>query len=213
MVSKPKKPKSILAPKKPKHRKPNVRHKKRVLKPKFKLISQRMLLLYLGFVLIVFALWFMYQSVNLTKSVYEASISDSNSFLAYDKSQIKTAKIVGTKVQLKNEIKNYNWAPADLQKFMLNDYKSIKKNCVVNGSLVGEVSYRLLSIEYDKYATVMRGCNGEQKSVLAKFSNNWIVIFSGNTTISCSVINDYDIPKIVSPICETNGVLYLNPNP
>jgi len=213
MVSKPKKPKNKLTHKKPKHRKTYVRHKKRVSKPKFRLISQHMLFLYLGFILIAFALWFMQRSVDLTSNVYEASVSDAAGFLAYDKSQIKTAKIVGTNAQLKNEIKNYNWAPADLQNFMLVDYKRIKKNCVVNGSLVGEVSYRLLSVQYDKYATVMRGCNGEQKSILAKFSTNWIVIFSGNTTVSCSVINDYNIPMSVSPNCETNGVIYLNPNP
>ena len=159
MVSKPKKPKNKLTQKKLKHRKPYVRHKKRVLKPKLKLVSQHMLFLYLGFALIVFALWFMYRSVNLTNSIYEASVSDAAGFLAYDKSQIKIAKIVGTNVQLEKEIINYNWAPPDLQQFILKDYKRIKNNCIVNGNLVGEVSYRLISVEYDKYATVMRGCN------------------------------------------------------
>lgn len=171
------------------------------------------LLLVAAVSIVVFAIFYMYRSVDLTNIYYEASARDAAGMLAYDKTQIETARIVGSDAKLRNEIVNYSWAPNDLKQYILKDYKQFKNNCVVNGNLVGQVSYEVISVEYDKFATVTRGCNGEQKTILAKLSAKWANIYSGNTLVGCDIINDFNIPKKISPNCQTNNVIYLNPNP
>jgi hypothetical protein len=161
----------------------------------------------------IFAIIYMYRSVDLANIYNESSARDAAGMLAYDKTQIKTAKTVGSDAKLRGEIVNYSWAPNDLKQYVLKDYKEFKNNCVVNGNLVGHVSYKITSVEYDKFATIIRGCNGEQKSILVKFSGKWANVYSGNTLIGCNIINDFSIPRIVSPNCETNNVIYINPNP
>lgn len=213
MAIKPK----VASKKKPSMRvgKINKTHKqKHVNKRKHKKKQNIFALLLVAIVLmVVFAIFYMYRSVDLTNIYNEASASDAAGMLAYDKTQINTAKIVGSDAQLRGEIVNYNWAPNDLKQYVLKDYKEFKNNCVVNGNLVGQVSYKITSVEHDKFATIIRGCNGEQKSILAKFSGKWANVFSGNTLVGCNIINDFSIPRVVSPNCETNNVVYLNPNP
>lgn len=155
----------------------------------------------------------MLRSSDLASSAYYQSTRNASSMLAYDKAQIRTAKIVGPDKQLKKEIINYQKAPNDLQNYVLNDYRNLKKNCVVNGDLVGQSYYKITAVAYSGFAIVSKGCNGEENNVLAKLSGNWASVFRGNDLIPCSIVNDYDIPQTISHNCQTNNTKFLNPNP
>lgn len=168
------------------------------------------------FALVVFSIFgfsYMYKSAKYARDIYNQTVISADSLLAYDDYQIEVARIIGDNQQLSQEINGFQSAPKDLQVYAINDYKKLKKSCIVNGQIIGKVGYAIESVVYDKFALIGRDCNGRQPSILAKISGIWTVVYSSNVTIPCSLVNDFDLPKGVSQECTTNGVTYINPNP
>jgi hypothetical protein len=134
--------------------------------------------------------------------------------LAYDRGDIKTAGAIGTYNQLKKEIVGFNKATsADLQAYVLKDYKNFKKSCVVNGEISNPVYYELENFVYNTFARIKRGCNGHERIILKKFNNRWAVVYVDNKMISCEMVNAFSIPQPISYNCENKGVVFINPNP
>jgi hypothetical protein len=186
-------------------------HRRYIAAPK---LSIKILMLVLVvMVLLSYSLIYMFKSSLITNKVYSQSNNIASSFLAYDKTQIGIAGIIGPKETLTREIKNYYTIPRDLQNFVLADYKAFKRNCIANLELTDKPAYEIINTVYDKYALVNKDCNGSEKSYLAKISENWTVVYSGNEIISCDMVNVFSIPKGITTNCATNRVIYTNPNP
>jgi len=153
------------------------------------------------------------ESVRDTTANLDASARTANSTYVIAKKEADLIKIIGTKLQRQSEIKNYQSAPTDLQKFVTSDYKQFKQQCIANGKLSDDVGYEVSSVIYDSFAVVKRTCNGTDTAILKKFGDKWAVAFSGNVLPPCSVTNDLNIPQGASYYCEQNSVMYINPNP
>jgi len=162
---------------------------------------------------VLFILWYMFHAVDLATQAINSTVKDAGSMLAYDKSQVETAKIVGSKSQLAQEIQGYSRGSLDLQSYITKDYKQFKQKCVVNGDLVGPVSYEVVKVVNNKFALVAKGCNGVEDNILARIGGRWSVVYSGNTLIACELVNSLDIPQSISRYCSLNDKTYLNPNP
>lgn len=184
---------------------------KKVLKAKKR---RQLILLIIGILFFdLFGFWYMYKSAEIAEKFYDSSFDNASSLLAYNKDQIHVASVVGNRAKLISEITGFQSAPNDLAEFVLKDYKSFKKTCIVNGELTNEVSYTIKSVVYDSFALVSKYCGGSQNSILKKISGNWTVVFSSNLLVPCSMVNDFDIPRGISYHCQTDGVTFLNPNP
>lgn len=216
----------LIARKKTAISKPQPAPKKAIKKPKKKRIALRKYgkirirqSVFFSIVSIILAIavvitWMQVQaSVRDTTASLDASVKTANSTYVIAKKEADLIKIIGTKLQRQSEIKNYQSAPTDLQKFVTADYKQFKQQCIANGKLSDDVSYEVGSVIYDSFAVVKRTCNGTDTAILKKFGEKWAIAFSGNVLPPCSVTNDLNIPQGASYYCEQNGVTYINPNP
>lgn len=122
-------------------------------------------------------------------------------------------KLLGSKSNYPNEIINYQSAPEDLQVYVLRDYTLHKANCIVNGQFVGTLHYEIVNVVYDQFARISKDCNGADTEILAKISNKWTVIVSGNDLPLCKDVNAFTIPQGISYKCRDGFVTYTNPNP
>lgn len=147
-----------------------------------------------------------------TKIFDSAQQITSNSALKNYK-QLSVARAVGSDEKLKSEIINLQSGPADLQKYVLTDYRIFKQGCVVNGQLIDNTSYEIVNVIYDKFAVIARTCSGTDKAILKKFDVGWAIAFSGNVYPPCSLTNDLAIPQGASLYCVQNGITFVNPNP
>lgn len=180
---------------------------------KVKIFPIKELLAIFLFCVLVLTMLFVLHSVSEIVRTNKSIVKSADGMLAYDTQDIKTAGLVGTVNQLKKEIKGFNKASSDFQVYMIKDYKTYKKNCVVNGEMTGSVTYELTSFAYNSYALINKGCNGNNQVILKKFQNKWSVIYSGNETVSCEIVNEFNIPQPISYNCQTNGKVFVNPNP
>ncbi len=153
------------------------------------------------------------QSILETNKSLQASAKTANGMFIAAKTEADLIRIIGTKKQRASEIINFQSAPVDLQKFIMDDYKTFKKQCTVNGKISSDVGYELKSVIYDAYAVVKRTCNGTDTAILKKFGATWAIAFSGNVLPPCTVTNDLDIPQGASYYCTQDGGTYVNPNP
>lgn len=153
------------------------------------------------------------QSVRETNTTLNESSRVANATYLVAKKQASLIKIIGTKLQRQSEIQNYQSAPNDLQKFMADDYRLFKQQCIANGVLAGDIGYELHSVVYDSFAVIKRSCNGVDTLIAKKFETKWATVFSGNILPPCSLTNDLAIPQGASYYCQQNEVRYVNPNP
>jgi hypothetical protein len=70
-----------------------------------------------------------------------------------------------------------------------------------------------VNVVYDQFAKISKDCNGADTIILAKISNNWTVIVSGNDLPTCKDVNAFEIPQGISYKCRDGFVTYTNPNP
>jgi hypothetical protein len=96
---------------------------------------------------------------------------------------------------------------------VLRDYTLHKANCIVNGQFVGSLQYEIVNVVYDQFAKISKDCNGADTIILAKISNKWTVIVSGNDLPTCKDVNAFAIPQGISYKCRDGFVTYTNPNP
>jgi hypothetical protein len=150
--------------------------------------------------------------INSTNNIFEDIKNDASSFLAYNRDQILSAGIVGTRKKLESEIGGYKTAPTSLKLFVYKDYKSLKKSCVVNNQLTQQPVYNIKAVVGEEFALVEKGCGSPIKNILIK-TDKWSLIFAGNTDIACNLSNDLNIPQPVAMYCSFDGKRYLNPNP
>jgi hypothetical protein len=163
--------------------------------------------------IISFTIYFVTSSITKTLESYNSAQDSATSFMTVDKNQISTASVVGSDKQLQNEIINFQSAPDDLREFTIKDYRKFKSNCVVNGNLIGTVNYKIENVVYDKFSKIVRTCVSNETVILAKVSNNWTIVFSGNSLPECSLVNSFNLPQGVSYNCLDGLVTYTNPNP
>ena len=211
--------KQTPAQKKPKVRKskPKTNHKKsfiskfartRVKKPIFYTIVSVVL------AIVVVYLWIIVgQSVRETNVILDSSKKTASAAYVIAKKESDLVRIIGTRLQRQSEIQNYQSAPVDLQRFMTNDYRTFKQQCISNGTLAADVGYELSAVVYDAYAVIKRSCNGTDTLIAKKFESKWATVFSGNVLPPCALTNDLTIPQGVSFYCMQNEIRYVNPNP
>ena len=152
-------------------------------------------------------------SILDTNALLTAASSHANDSYVIAKKEADLVKIIGTKLQRRSEIVNYQSAPADLRAFADTDYRTFKSSCITDNKINGEVRYEISSVEYDKFAVVKRTCNGGTDTVILEKFDRWAVIFSGNVYPPCTLTNDLDVPQGASYYCMYDGVKYINPNP
>lgn len=152
-------------------------------------------------------------SVANTNELLTTASSHANDSYIVAKKEADLVKIIGTKLQRRSEIVNYQSAPADLRTFADTDYRAFKSACVTNKTLTGDVKYQIYNVEYDKFAVIKRTCNGGTDTVILEKFDKWAVIFSGNVYPPCTLTNDLNVPQGVSYYCMYDGVQYINPNP
>ncbi len=148
--------------------------------------------------------------------VLTRTIQDTNETIAagaYTKDTVQRMRLIGKPDTYPAEIANYQSAPEDLQPFILDDYKMLKTQCIVNGSFAGAVSYAIVNVVYDSFARIEKNCNGADTLLLKKMSGTWTVIYSGNDLPTCSDVNAFGIPQGISYKCRDGFVTYTNPNP
>lgn len=153
------------------------------------------------------------QSVRTTNTLLDRAAKQANVPFLIAKKEADLIRIIGTSTKRQAEIENYQSAPADLQAFMMKDYRQFKEQCIAAGALPDDVGYKVENVIYDSYAIIKRSCNGAETAIAKKFENGWAIAFSGNVLPPCSLINDYDIPQGASYYCQQNGITYINPNP
>jgi hypothetical protein len=156
---------------------------------------------------------FIAYSVNKAKQAYDQAAKTAESFNIIDASTLQESKIIGSNEQLALEIDNYESSPADLQNYALNDYRQLKRKCIVNNRVYGNLSYSIASVADAQYAQIKKNCNGIQTQILKKFGEKWTVVYEGNSPPLCNLTNDLAIPQRVSLNCMIGGTTYLNPNP
>lgn len=152
-------------------------------------------------------------SVNKARLAYDQAAKTAESFNTVNASTLQESKIIGSNEQLALEIDNYESSPADLQSYTLKDYRQLKRKCIVNNQVYGNLSYAIASVADAQYAQIKKNCNGAQTQILKKFGEKWTVVYEGNEPPLCSLINDLAIPQRVSLNCMIGGTTYLNPNP
>jgi hypothetical protein len=152
-------------------------------------------------------------SLKRTNDALDNAVRAADSLNTTDASTGSNAKLIGSNDQLSKEIDNYATSPADLQAYVLKDYRLLKQNCIVNGKIYSSLSYGIASVADAQYAQIKRNCNGEQTQILKKFGEKWTVVHEGNDPPQCSLINDMAIPRRVALNCVIGGTTYLNPNP
>lgn len=172
----------------------------------------RPVLILVGLLLIctvLFTTWY-------ANNVLTRSIKDTNETIAagaYTKDTVQRMRLIGKPDTYPAEIANYQSAPEDLQPFILDDYKMLKTQCIVNGGFAGPVSYAIVNVVYDSFARIEKNCNGADTLLLKKMSGTWTVIYSGNDLPKCSDVNAFGIPQGISYNCRDGFVTYTNPNP
>lgn len=152
-------------------------------------------------------------SVLQTNQLLEAASTRANDSFLFAKKEAELVRIIGTKLERRSEIINYQSAPADLRAFAEADYRTFKANCVVDKKIDGTVRYKIENVPYDSFARITRTCNGGTDTVLLKKFDTWAVIFSGNVLPPCTLTNDLDVPQGIAYYCTYDGVSYINPNP
>lgn len=195
------------------------KHKKKVVKKPHQSLSERIhtpvttpvfIVFLIG--IIVFSLTVLVFGVNqINRNIQQTN--ESITLAAYDKDTLKRLQLIGQKEDYPSEIAQYQSAPADLQAFLLNDYKMLKTSCIVNGSFAGPLSYTVVNVVYDSFARIEKNCNGTDTLLLKKMSGTWTVIYSGNDLPKCSEVNAFGIPQGISYKCRDGFVTYTNPNP
>jgi|GEM_PF-1122271 len=217
----------ILARAKPKSITPKAPPKKSVKKPKKHPIHWRKYArlrvrkdVFYSLISIVLAIVVVFTWMHVSESVRDihnnlnASTRTANATFLVAKKEADVIRVIGTKLQRQSEIKNYQSATPDLQKFVSSDYRTFKQQCIANGTLSDDVGYEVSSVIYDAYAVVKRTCNGgTDTAILKKFNDKWALVFSGNVYPPCSTLNDLNIPQGASYYCTQNDVPYINPNP
>lgn len=153
------------------------------------------------------------QAVLQTNKMFDSAQSVAGSAYEAVKQEAKLVKIIGNNDQRAREIINYQSAPAELQKFIMADYRRFKKQCIANGKLSDDIGYELSAVIYDTYAVAKRSCNGTDTVIFKKFDNGWALVFSGNIDPPCTLVNDLEIPQGASMYCALDGVRYVNANP
>ena len=153
------------------------------------------------------------QSVKTTNTLLDKAAKQANVPFLIAKKEADLIRIIGTSTKRQAEIENYQSAPADLQAFMMKDYRQFKEQCIAAGALPDDVGYKVENVIYDSYAIIKRSCSGTETAIAKKFENGWAIAFSGNVLPPCSLINDYDIPQGASYYCQQNSITYINPNP
>lgn len=133
--------------------------------------------------------------------------------LGYSKDMIKKMSLMGNDANYPNEIINFQSAPADLQEFVLRDYKAHKSQCIVNGTFAGPLRYEIVNIVYDTYARIEKECAGTDTLIVKKMSGVWTAVFSGNDWLECDDVNAFDVPQGIAYYCREGTVTYTNPNP
>ncbi len=152
-------------------------------------------------------------SLKRTNDALNNAVRAADSLNTTDTNVSRNAKLIGSNEQLSKEIDNYATSPADLQDYVLKDYRLLKQKCIVNGKIYSSLSYGVASVADAQYAQIKRNCNGEQTQILKKFGDKWTVVHEGNDPPKCSLINDMAIPRRVALNCIEGGTTYLNPNP
>lgn len=200
-------------PKRPTRRPKKVVHWRRFLRFRVrKDVFYSLISIILAFTMIV--TWIQVRaSIRDTNKNLTASSRTADATYLVAKKEADLIRIIGTKTQRQNEIKNFQSAPIGLQKFIASDYRTFKQQCIANGKLSNDVGYEVSNVIYDSYAVVKRTCNGTSTAILKNFNGKWATAFSGNVNPPCTVTNDLDIPQGASYYCEQNGVIYINPNP
>lgn len=135
-----------------------------------------------------------------------------DSLTAVGQSYREQAALHGTDAQLLDEITYASNAPKELQSFVLADYRKLKQNCMVNGEYIHKPTYTIQKVVKEKFAIVARDCGGQQTAILAKSERGWAEVFTGNTSPSCSLVNDLKIPRGIATSCVYEGIEYTNPN-
>ena len=212
-------PKRRIAAPKPPQKKPTKKQRrvhiplraflhKRVKKPIFYSIVA-------CFVAIVSVVTFMQvrTAVTNTSDLLAAASQRANDSFLFAKKEADLVRIIGTKLERRSEIVNYQSAPADLRAFADADYRSFKANCITDKKIVGTVRYKIENVPYDSFARITRTCNGGTDTVLLKKFDTWAVIFSGNVQPPCTLTNDLDVPQGIAYYCTYDGISYINPNP
>ena len=222
------KPELVLTAHKPKRTNPP-KHKKQAANPKKQKQHKKHFAKYLRirikqrtFVVIVAAVtvvaiiitWlFVSQALKQADAMLEDAKNVAGSAYVAVKQEANLIKIIGSNRQRASEIVNYQSAPAELQKFIMADYRQFKKQCIANATLSDDVGYELSSVIYDSFAVAKRSCNGTDTAIFKKFDEKWAVVFSGNIDPPCSLVNDLEIPQGASMYCAQDGVRYVNANP
>lgn len=202
--------------KSPKKQKKHIRKKNSIAKY-FKLrIKQRTFALIVASVAIVaiVIVWLTAsQAVLQANKMFDSAQSVAGSAYEAVKQEAELVKIIGNNDQRAREIVNYQSAPAELQKFIMADYRQFKKLCIANGVLSDDVGYELSGVIYDSYAVAKRSCNGTETVIFKNFNKNWALVFSGNIDPPCTLVNDLEIPQGAAMYCAQDGVRYVNANP
>lgn len=158
---------------------------------------------------IFLAVRYAYVTVRQTIDTTNTTIADN----AYSKDTVQRLRLIGKTENYPAEIKNYQSAPQDLQPFILEDYRFLKTQCIVNGAFAGPLTYEIVNVVYDSFARIEKNCNGADTLLLKKMSGTWTVIYRGNDLPKCSDVNAFGIPQGISYKCRDGFVTYTNPNP
>ncbi len=187
-------------------------HKKTTLAAQLQQTVPPMLLIVIGVAIVGFALTaIVYATQKISHDIQRTN--ETIAAGAYSKDTVQRMRLIGKPDTYPAEIANYQSAPDDLQLFILDDYKMLKTQCIVNGSFAGEVSYAIVNVVYDSFARIEKNCNGTDTLMLKKMSGIWTVIYSGNDLPKCSDVNAFGIPQGISYKCRDGYITYTNPNP
>lgn len=151
----------------------------------------------------------MSKSMQLQNQMIERS---GDGLAAVGQTHRELAALYGTDAQLLAEIEYAQAASKDLQTFAIQDYRQVKKQCMVNGEYFHKPIYIIQKVVKEKYAVVIRGCGGNQEALLFKSESGWAEIYTGNVPPSCSLVHDLDIPRGIRETCVHEGIEYTNPN-
>jgi hypothetical protein len=199
--------------KKPPKKRPHAKHvATKAEKRRQKRIINHALAGLVGLLLFVGGLYIITGIFKLER-IFDESLRQADVINQIDEKAVKNARIAGSDGELQQQVVNFQSAPADLQKYVIADYRKFKNSCIVNDQISPDVGYQVVAVVYDSFAKVARTCGGTTSALIKKFDSGWVEVFNGNVPPTCSLVNDLAIPKGLSEICIEQGIQYTNPNP
>jgi hypothetical protein len=119
-------------------KKPLKKHKKFTLKTP---LSKKTIIITIAIAVAIAGVVLSYAGKQMLDALHETERPTGS--LELSSEAAANLKLLGSKSNYPNEIKNYQSAPADLQEYVLRDYTLHKANCIVTGNLLVACNMKL----------------------------------------------------------------------